>query len=267
VGGTTGEGVTMSVAERCAVVERWVKTSAGRVGIIAHVGSDAIADVTAMATHAAGAGAVAIAAMPTCFFKPENLDRVVDFMAAIAAACPSLPLYYYHLPIKTGVNIRCDKLLAKLEAAVARVPTFVGIKYSDADLWVYANCVAYGGGKYDILYGKDEQLLGALAMGGRGAVGSTYNYAGRAGNAAMAAFQRGDLAAAMAEQRKIQAVVDILYEGASYGPAGVNVGKAVMEARLGGKGCGPARCPGVAFPAEGAAKLKADLEAIGFFTW
>lgn len=38
----------------------------------------------------------------------------------------------------------------------------------------------------------------------QGAVGSTYNYAGRAGNAMIAAWERGDVATARVEQAKIQ---------------------------------------------------------------
>lgn len=201
------------------------------------------------------------------FFKPDGISRIVEYMALISAAAPRLPLYYYHIPIKTAVGVRPDKLLAALHEAKASVPTFVGIKFSDADLHMYANCVAAFGGAYDILYGKDEQLIGALAMGGRGAVGSTYNYVGRVGNKLIAAWNKGDTAGALAEQRKIQAVVDILYDGGLYGPPGTNINKAVMEARLGGKHTGPPRSPGIAFPTEGAAKLRAALEAIGFFEW
>ena len=47
---------------------------------------------------------------------------------------------------------------------------------ADSDLHIFGNCVAFQDGLYDCLYGKDEQFLGALAMGATGAVGSTYNY-------------------------------------------------------------------------------------------
>ena len=65
---------------------------------------------------------------------------------------------------------------------------------------MYGNCVAFAGGKYDIPFGSDEMLLGALAVGGVGGVGSTYNYSGRVANAVIAAFQAGDMAAARAAQ-------------------------------------------------------------------
>lgn len=173
----------------------------------------------------------------------------------------------------SGVNIRCDVLLAKVSAAQAeatpRLTNFRGIKYSDADLHFYSQCVSFQGGAFDILYGKDEQGLGALTMGAKGFIGSTYNYIGRVGCEMISAFEKGDLKAAHAAQRKNQQVVDLLINSADFGPAGCNVGKAILEARLAGKGwagpAGPVRLPGasVAQPE----KLRASLDALGFFEW
>lgn len=47
--------------------------------------------------------------------------------------------------------------------------------------------------------------------------------------------------------------------------AGVNIGKALMELRLGSAHCGPPRYPGIAMPAEAKARLAADATAAGFF--
>lgn len=171
----------------------------------------------------------------------------------------------------SGVSIRCDVLLAKVAAAQAeaapRLRNFRGIKYSDADLHIYSSCVALAGGAFDVPYGKDEQGLGALAMGAKGFIGSTYNYIGRNGVAMIAAFEKGDRAAAFAAQRKNQQVVDLLLASADFGPAGCNVGKAVLEARLAGKGwagpAGPVRLPGAAVVHP--EKLRAALDALGFF--
>jgi N-acetylneuraminate lyase len=186
-----------------------------------------------------------------------------------APPCSSLPLYYYHIAIKTAVFIRCDKLLQKVSEAQAggRLRTFRGIKYSDADLHILSNCLHHDKGAFDILYGKDEQLIGALSMGCRGAVGSTYNYMGRVYNKLIALHDAGDRAGALAEMRKSQEVVNILYCAADYGSAGAYVGKAIMELRLGGKHCGPPRVPMVAVTPAGMVKLRADLEALGFFGW
>ena len=35
------------------------------------------------------------------------------------------------------------------------------------NLWHYSNCVTHGGGKYDVAYGRDEAMLGGLALGAK----------------------------------------------------------------------------------------------------
>jgi dihydrodipicolinate synthase/N-acetylneuraminate lyase len=132
----------------------------------------------------------------------------------------------------------------------------------------------------------DEQLLGAAAMGARGAVGSTYNYSGKVAGAVLAAVARGDLAAARALQRGPQVLVNLLLAPSRYGPAGCNVNKAIMELRMraraglrspaalaAARAAGArtvfamgARAPVPAVTAEGLALLEADLDAIGFFS-
>ena len=161
--------------------------------------------------------------------------------------------------------LRCDLLLAAAAAAKTRLPTFAGIKYSDADLHIFANCLNYAGGAYDVLPGKDEQLLGFLAMGARGAIGSTYNYQGREYNALIAAAARGDMVEAQRLSRITQAGVDLLLTPERYGGAGVNIGKALMELRLGGHSGAP-RYPAKPMPEDAKARLREDAAAAGFFS-
>ena len=270
VAGTTGEGVTMSVNERKQVLEAWIQASKGKdVHVIAHVGSEALSDVKELTLHAVASGAVAIAAMPTSFFKPNDIEAILRYFEIISNLAPKTPLYYYHLAIKTGVFIRCDKLLIRVAELQkeGKLLNFRGIKYSDADLHILSNCLALHNGMFDCLYGKDEQFLGAWAMGCKGAVGSTYNYMGRTYNRMIEAANKGDMVTALAEQRKAQLGVDLLYNSADYGHPAAHVGKAIMSLRLGGKYCGPPRAPMVAVTPAGMEKLKADLTKLGFFDW
>jgi hypothetical protein len=170
-------------------------------------------------------------------------DKGQALLDAVGKACPKLPLYWYSIPSMSGVAIRADLILRAVSAAQAggRCANVRGVKFSEPNLHIYANCVALEGGKFDCPYGSDEQALGALAMGARGFIGSTYNYVGRPAADMIAAYRAGDMPAALAAQRKVQAVVDLLFASGDYGPPGCAVGKAIMELRLGGAGCGPAR--------------------------
>jgi N-acetylneuraminate lyase len=48
-------------------------------------------------------------------------------------------------------------------------------RFTDYDVYDFGRCCAYGGGKYNCLFGRDECLLAGLAMGADGFIGSTYN--------------------------------------------------------------------------------------------
>lgn len=90
--------------------------------------------------------------------------------------------------------------------------------------------------RFNLLFGCDEMLLAALALGLKGAVGSTYNYAAPLYHRLLAAFEKGDLAGARALQLKSVEMVGVLQR---YGV--LAAGKAVMSFR--GVQCGPVRPP------------------------
>src|SRR5882724_1432993 len=94
--GTTGEGLSMTTAERMDVSRRWVEvTRGGGLKIVVHVGHNAQGDAMALAAHAREIGADAVAALPPFFFKPGRVEQVVEFMRPVAAATGDLPFYYY----------------------------------------------------------------------------------------------------------------------------------------------------------------------------
>ena len=64
------------------------------------------------------------------------------------------------------------------------------------------------------MFGFDEGLLAGLCLGARGAVGATYNFAGRHYLKLMRAFESGDMAAARAAQLEATEMVKTL---ASFG--------------------------------------------------
>src|SRR5947207_15012908 len=107
----------------------------------------------------------------------------------------------------TGVQLSPPDFL---DAAADRIPTLAGAKFTNADLMSYQRCLHAQEGQFDVLWGLDEYLLAALALGASGAVGSTYNFAAPLYRRMMAAFERGDLAGARAEQYRSVRLIDLL---------------------------------------------------------
>ena len=253
--GTTGEGLSLTEPERQAVAERWVSTVPDGFKIIVHVGHNSVAVSRDLARHASDIGAWAMAAISPFFFKPPTLARLAAHLGEIADAAPGLPLYYYHIPSMTGVAVCVAELL---EIAVEAVPSLVGVKYTFEDLMDYALCRRVADGRFDMLFGRDEILLAGLALGARGGVGSTYNYAPHLYTELLATFARGDLAAARQLQHVSACIVRVLI---AHG-GGVRCGKAIMK--IIGMDCGPCRSPIAPVDDDELKAIRTELDAAGF---
>jgi N-acetylneuraminate lyase len=219
VSGTTGEGVSCTVDERKAVMEEWIRLGKGRLFVIVHVGALSIRDTQELAAHAQSAGADAISIAPPNYFKPGSVDALVAHISAVVSAAPRLPFYYYHTTM-SGVDL---PMSAFLEAADGVLPTLAGIKFNSPDLYEYQRCRRACGGRYDMIYGVDEFFAGAIALGAKAFIGSTYNFAAALYAPIRLAVESGRLADAQAGMAKVCGIVDLLMQ---YG--GIAAGKAMM---------------------------------------
>jgi N-acetylneuraminate lyase len=258
IGGTTGETHSLSLDERFALTQRWTEVTRGTpLRVIVHAGSNCLGDARALAAQAQQLKATAIAAVAPSYFKPRSVDVLVDCMAEIASAAPALPFYYYEIPVFTGFTFSASEFLEK---GAQRIPNLAGLKFTNNNLMEYQLCLRAAGGTLDVAFGYDELLLAALAMGARGAVGSTYNFAAPIYHRLIAAFERGDLDTARREQFHSVQMIQVLVNYGFMGAA-----KAVMK--MLGVDVGPARLPNGSLTAEQAGKLRSDLEKLGFFGW
>lgn len=188
--GSTGEGVSLTTDERKKVVDAWVKATAGRATLIVQVGHNATREAAELARHAQSAGANAVSATCPSYFKIDSVSGLIECMAEIADAAPSLPFYYYHIPSLTGSRLSMPDFLL---SAGPKIPNLAGIKYTSTELFEFMDCLNVAEGKYEVVWGVDEMLLGALAMGASAAIGSTYNVAAPLYNNLIQAFERQDL--------------------------------------------------------------------------
>ncbi|GGG87177.1 N-acetylneuraminate lyase [Parapedobacter pyrenivorans] len=253
--GTNGEGPNLTVEERMAVAEAYVATAKGRLFVFVHVGHTSIAECRKLAAHAEKIGADAISAVAAFYFKPTNVANLVDSMVQIATAAPKTPFYYYHIPALTGVGMDMVEFLRIGEEKIANL---AGIKYTAATIHEYQACLNFKGGKFDVLFGYDELLLPALAVGAKGAVGSTYNFAAPLYLRVMELFEAGHLHEAQQLQLLL---VSMIREMVKFSP--IPAQKAIME--MIGMDLGPSRLPLMSLSQHDKELLQTRLEAIGFF--
>ncbi len=253
--GSTGEGVSLSFNDKKQVFDQWGKVKGDQLKVLAMLGGTCLKEMQELAVHAQDSGLDGISILCPYYFKPASIDELVNLCKQVADTVPNLPFYYYHIPALTGGNF---SMLEFLRLADDQIPSLAGIKYTHPNIMEFHACTRYQNGKYDILWGIDEGLLSGLAIGAKGAVGSTYNYAAPLYNMVIKAFESGKLKEAEDLQYKAVQMVEVLIK---YG--GTRAGKAFMK--LIGVDCGWFRAPMTALTEGEVRDLKEELSKLDFF--
>jgi len=259
VTGTFGESTLLTVEERKKLAEKWIQTGKNRFDhIIIQVGTSNLKDSQELARHAEDTGATAIGLMATSYFSPKSVDDLVEYVRLVAECAPNTPLFYYHIPAWTHIPFLMEDFL---EAAMPKIPTLAGLKFTSIDLFDLGRCLVLGEEKIQILFGGDEILVSALAMGARATIGGTYSFAGKLHSRIIDAFNKGDIETARTEQYRSQAMIKLFIKYGGH----PGVAKAIM--RFLGLDLGPARSPLSQLSESVEAGLREELDGIGFFTW
>lgn len=257
INGSSGEGYMLTTEERILLTNKWISVVPNDFKVIVHVGSCCVKDSVAMAKHAEIAGAWGIGAMAPPFPKIVRIEELVDYCEVIAAAAPSLPFYYYHIPFFNGVNLSMVDLL---KAVDGRIPNFAGIKFTFEAMYDYHQCCLYKDGKYDMLHGQDETILNSLIQGHtKGGICGTANYNGKALVEIVDAYNSGNIELAREKQDFAQAVINVIarYRG------NIVAGKRIMK--LIGLDLGRNRVPFRNITDQEEIAIKEELDSIGFF--
>ncbi|MGN0299155.1 MAG: dihydrodipicolinate synthase family protein [Lachnospiraceae bacterium] len=168
VGGSSGECIYHSVAERKLVLEHVMKVAAGRMTVIAHVACNNTADSCELARHAQSLGVDAIAAIPPIYFHlPEY--AIAEYWNDISNAAPDTDFVIYNIPQLAGVA-----LTMPLFREMKKNPRMVAVKNSSMPVQDIQQFLMEGSKDFVVFNGPDEQLISGLAMGACGGIGGTY---------------------------------------------------------------------------------------------
>lgn len=254
--GSTGEGVSLTFDEKTAVMNKWATLTKDDpdFSLIMFLGGTNIKECKQLAALAEQTGVDAISFTSPYYFKPANVVQLAKCCAEIASAAPNTAFYYYHIPVLTGGNYAMIDLLREVDTLV---PTFRGIKYTHEDFMDFLSCMNFKDRKYDMLWGRDENMLSSLVLGSTGAVGSTYNYAAPLYHELIAAFEKGDLEKANNLQQKSIDMITLL---GKYG--GIATGKSYMK--LVGLDCGEFRLPVANMDSDRFELFKSEVAQLGF---
>ncbi|GIP40168.1 N-acetylneuraminate lyase [Paenibacillus sp. J31TS4] len=167
VGGSSGEGMLQSAAERKLVLEAVMEEVGGELAVIAHVGAPSTRESVELAKHAESVKADAVSAVPSIYYRLSPASVEAHWRAMIDST--SLPFIIYHIPQLTGFHLS-TAMLTKL-AALDKV---IGVKISSESTYELQQFKAAGGPEFLVLNGPDEQYLAGRSVGADGGIGGTY---------------------------------------------------------------------------------------------
>jgi 4-hydroxy-tetrahydrodipicolinate synthase len=247
ISGTTGESPTTTDAEKEILLRAVVDAVGDRARIVAGVGTNNTAHTVELAHTAEKAGAHGLLVVTPYYNKPPQ-EGIARHFRAVADAV-GLPIMVYDIPHRSGVAIATETM-----CRIAEHDRVVAVKDAKGDFtatsWVTARTsLAY-------YSGDDAATLPLLAIGGVGLVGTSTHFTGAAAKDMIEAYERGDVAAAIATHRRVLP----LFTGIFRAPGTILV-KAGLRVR--GLPAGGVRLPLVDATEAETGQLIADAEAAG----
>lgn len=169
--GTTGESATLDPDEHCAVIERTVQFSNGRIPIIAGTGANSTREAIYFTRRAQEMGADACLLVTPYYNKPTQ-EGLYQHFKAIAEAVP-ISQILYNVPGRTA----CDMLTPTVDR-LADIENIVGIKDASADINRASELVQTCGDRLPVIVsGEDGNACEHMQRGGKGVISVTANVA------------------------------------------------------------------------------------------
>ena len=226
--GTTGESPTLAHDEHYAVITACVEVARKRVPVIAGCGSNDTRTALAHLAHAEKVGADAALIVVPYYNKPSQAGLIAHFTALHDAT--SLPIIIYNIPGRSVADMSVETM-----AVLAQLPRIIGVKDATGNIARVAQQRLACGADFIQLSGNDDMAVGFNAQGGVGAISVTANVAPKLCAQMQEATLKGDYAAALAINDRLQPLHAALFSDASPGPtkyALSRLGRMTTEVRL-----------------------------------
>jgi 4-hydroxy-tetrahydrodipicolinate synthase len=247
ISGTGGESPTTTDAEKETLLRAVVEAVGDRAKVVAGVGTNYTAHTVELARAAEKAGAHGLLAVTPYYNKPPQAGLIKHFTTVADAT--ALPVMLYDIPHRTGTPITTATLLR-----LAEHPNIVAVKDAKGDLAGTSEVLS----RTTLAYysGDDAATLPMLSIGAVGVVGTSTHFGGPQTKEMIQAYERGDVAAALALHRRLLPIFTGVFR-----TQGTILVKAGLRAQ--GLPAGPVRSPLVDATAEELTQLRKDAAAAG----
>jgi 4-hydroxy-tetrahydrodipicolinate synthase len=206
VGGSTGEPVAQTVAERIAVMRAAATAIDDRVPFLPGTGAARLDETFELTAEAQRLGAAAALVVSPYYSRPQQ-DGLVAWYGRIAAEFPDMPIIVYNVPIRSAVELTP----ATVGELRRRHENIVGIKETTRDFEHVSYVLNECGSDFIALSGIELLCYPMLVLGGRGHLSCVANFAPRPVAELYDAFAAGDHERARELHYELHALVDAAF--------------------------------------------------------
>ena len=166
--GTTGENATHTADEHNELVRFTVNETAGRMKVIAGIGSNNTLTALKNAENAKAQGADALL-MVTPYYNKTSQKGLAEHFCYVADRV-DLPLILYNVPSRTGIGIS-----AETYQLLSEHPNINGVKEASGDISLAVQIRSRCGDQLNVWSGNDDQTVALMALGAQGVISVASN--------------------------------------------------------------------------------------------
>ncbi len=159
--GSTGEFASLEDADKEAIVDRVMKTVAGRIPVVVGATAETTEKAIANARYAERAGAAGVLVLPPYYYSPDQ-EELYEHYRRVAGAI-GIPVMIYNNPASSKVDIQADTV-----ARLARVPGIQCIKESTGDIRRITEIRLKTEDKLTVFCGWEDMAYESFVMGAKG---------------------------------------------------------------------------------------------------
>jgi 4-hydroxy-tetrahydrodipicolinate synthase len=167
--GSLGEGATLSLDEKIAVLETCREVTAGRAPLVAGIAALSTAEAVALARAAHQAGCDGLMVLPPYVYRGDGRETEAHFRAVLAATPLSCMLY--NNPIAYGTDVLPEQVAALADSHA----NLHAVKESSADVRRLTALSALVGSRLALFVGVDDLIVEGIAAGATGWIAGLVN--------------------------------------------------------------------------------------------
>lgn len=168
VGGSTGEGILLSIDEHRFILKICLEVAKGHIPVVANASAIQLEDSLRLAHQAQEVGATGLMLMAPAYVKPTQ-EAMVNLVTTIHHQT-TLPVIIYNNPGRCGVHLNLETLLK-----LADLPRIVCLKEANGQITRISEIKRYVPKTFTQLCGEDALNTAYLAEGGDGWISVTAN--------------------------------------------------------------------------------------------